>query len=101
MIVILTGTGGEFIPGIDFPSFGNVADPGVWSQVHDEGVQILATNQMQHRFCLLPAKDICNVLLECSVKRDGHLRQIGEQDRIDDKTVFIIKKELKNGAAME
>src|SRR2546428_1719898 len=40
-IVILTGTGGEFIPGIDFSSFGNVADPGVWSQVHDEGVQIL------------------------------------------------------------
>src|SRR5256885_12704338 len=24
-----------------FSSFGNVADPGVWSQVHDEGVQIL------------------------------------------------------------
>jgi enoyl-CoA hydratase/carnithine racemase len=40
-IVILTGTGGEFIPGIDFSSFGNVSDPGVWSQVHDEGVQIL------------------------------------------------------------
>jgi len=40
-IVILTGAGGEFIPDIDFPSFGNVADPGVWSQVHDEGVQIL------------------------------------------------------------
>jgi enoyl-CoA hydratase/carnithine racemase len=40
-IVIMTGTGGEFIPGIDFSSFGNVADPEVWSQVHDEGVQIL------------------------------------------------------------
>jgi enoyl-CoA hydratase/carnithine racemase len=40
-IVILTRTGGEFIPGIDFSSFGNVADHGVWSQVHDEGVQIL------------------------------------------------------------
>lgn len=40
-IVILTGAGGQFIPGIDFGSFGNVADPGVWSQVHDEGVQIL------------------------------------------------------------
>jgi enoyl-CoA hydratase/carnithine racemase len=40
-IVILTGAGGEFIPGIDFSSFGNVADPGIWSQVHDEGVQIL------------------------------------------------------------
>ena len=40
-IVILTGTGGEFIPDIDFSSFGNVADPSIWSQVHDEGVQIL------------------------------------------------------------
>src|SRR6266700_7948388 len=40
-IVILTGAGGEFIPGIDFATFGNVADPEVWSQVHDEGVQIL------------------------------------------------------------
>src|SRR5258705_6313777 len=40
-IVILTGAGGEFIPDIDFPSFGNVADPAVWSQVHDEGVQIV------------------------------------------------------------
>src|SRR3979490_2993480 len=40
-IVILTGAGGEFIPEIDFSSFGNVADPGVWSQVHDEGAQIL------------------------------------------------------------
>jgi enoyl-CoA hydratase/carnithine racemase len=40
-IVILTGAGGNFIADIDFSSFGNVADPGVWSQVHDEGVQIL------------------------------------------------------------
>jgi enoyl-CoA hydratase/carnithine racemase len=40
-IVILTGAGGEFIPAIDFSSFGNVADPAVWSQAHDEGAQIL------------------------------------------------------------
>jgi enoyl-CoA hydratase/carnithine racemase len=40
-IVILTGTAGEFIPAIDFSTFGNVADPGVWSVAHDEGVQIL------------------------------------------------------------
>jgi enoyl-CoA hydratase/carnithine racemase len=40
-IVILTGAGGEFIPEIDFSTFGNVADPEIWSQVHDEGVQIL------------------------------------------------------------
>jgi len=41
---------------------------------------------------LLPAKDICNALLEYALKRDDRLRQIGEEDRIDDKTVFIIKR---------
>src|SRR2546423_6653034 len=40
-IVILTGAGGVLIPAIDFSSFGNVADPGLWGQVHDEGVQPL------------------------------------------------------------
>jgi enoyl-CoA hydratase/carnithine racemase len=40
-IVILTGAGGEFIADVDWPSFGDVADPGAWSQVHDEGVQVL------------------------------------------------------------
>src|SRR5260370_37206309 len=40
-IVILTGAGGDFISNVDFSTFGNVADPGVWSQVHDEGVQIV------------------------------------------------------------
>lgn len=40
-IVILTGAGGDFIPGIDFGSFGDVSDPDVWSKVHDEGTQLL------------------------------------------------------------
>lgn len=40
-VVLFTGAGGHFIAGIDFASFGNVADPTVWSQVHDEGVQVL------------------------------------------------------------
>src|SRR6201984_3445639 len=40
-IVILTGAGGEFITSGEWSSFGNVADPGVWSQIHDEGVQVL------------------------------------------------------------
>jgi serine phosphatase RsbU (regulator of sigma subunit) len=39
-----------------------------------------------------PAKEICNALLEYAVKKDDRFRQIGEQDRIDDKTVFIIKR---------
>jgi serine phosphatase RsbU (regulator of sigma subunit) len=40
----------------------------------------------------LASKDICNALLDCALRKDDHLRQIGEQDRIDDKTVFIIKR---------
>jgi enoyl-CoA hydratase/carnithine racemase len=40
-IVILTGAGGDFMIGVDWSSFGNVSDPGVWSQIHDEGVQVL------------------------------------------------------------
>jgi len=40
----------------------------------------------------LPAKDICNALMEYSLKQDDRLRQIREEDRIDDKTIFIIKR---------
>src|SRR6516225_3724842 len=40
-IVILTGAGGDFIASVEWSAFGNVADPGVWSQIHDEGVQAL------------------------------------------------------------
>jgi len=39
-----------------------------------------------------PAKEICNVFLDYAVKKDDRLRAAGEQDRIDDKTVFIIKR---------
>lgn len=38
------------------------------------------------------ARDICNALLEHAIKDDDRLREIGEEDRIDDKTVFIIKR---------
>jgi serine phosphatase RsbU (regulator of sigma subunit) len=38
------------------------------------------------------AKDICNALLDYALKRDDRLRQSGEQDEIDDKTVFVIKR---------
>jgi hypothetical protein len=40
----------------------------------------------------LSAKEICNTLLDYALKRDDELRQSGEQDRIDDKTVVIIKR---------
>jgi len=39
------------------------------------------------------ARDICNALLEHAKKGDEHRLQIGEEDQIDDKTVFIIKRE--------
>jgi enoyl-CoA hydratase/carnithine racemase len=32
---------GDFIIGVDWSSFGEVADPLVWSQIHDEGSQVL------------------------------------------------------------
>jgi serine phosphatase RsbU (regulator of sigma subunit) len=38
------------------------------------------------------AKVICNALLEHAVKEDERRRQDGEEDLIDDKTVFIIKR---------
>jgi serine phosphatase RsbU (regulator of sigma subunit) len=43
--------------------------------------------------CLLSAKDICSALLEVAVRKDDDLLQTGEEDQIDDKTVFIIKKD--------
>ena len=38
------------------------------------------------------AREICNAILEYAVKQDERLEQIGEGDRIDDKTAFIIKR---------
>jgi serine phosphatase RsbU (regulator of sigma subunit) len=38
------------------------------------------------------AKDICNAILEHAVKQDECLKQMSEEDRIDDKTAFVIKR---------
>jgi serine phosphatase RsbU (regulator of sigma subunit) len=38
------------------------------------------------------AKNICNALLDYALRNDDLLRERGEQDLIDDKTVFIIKR---------
>ena len=38
------------------------------------------------------AREICKALLEHATRDDDHLRQVDEEDRIDDKTVFIIKR---------
>jgi serine phosphatase RsbU (regulator of sigma subunit) len=37
------------------------------------------------------AKEICGAILDHALKEDDHLREIGEEDRIDDKTALIIK----------
>jgi serine phosphatase RsbU (regulator of sigma subunit) len=39
-----------------------------------------------------PAKNICNALLDFALTRDDSLRQSDQADRIDDKTVFIVKR---------
>jgi serine phosphatase RsbU (regulator of sigma subunit) len=39
-----------------------------------------------------PAKEICGALLDHALKQDEQLRQSGDTDLIDDKTVFIVKR---------
>jgi serine phosphatase RsbU (regulator of sigma subunit) len=39
-----------------------------------------------------PAKAICNAILAHAVGQDERLRQLGEEDRVDDKTAFVIKR---------
>ena len=63
---------------------------GVYDGSDKEERQQLENVMRDHH--VLSAKDICNALLEYAVKKDDHWRQISEQDRIDDKTVFIIKR---------
>jgi serine phosphatase RsbU (regulator of sigma subunit) len=48
--------------------------------------------QVVHENQIAPAKTICNAILAYAVSQDERLRQIGEEDRIDDKTVFVIKR---------
>jgi len=39
-----------------------------------------------------PAKEVCNAILKHAVEQDEYLTQTSEPDRIDDKTVFVIKR---------
>ena len=64
---------------------------GVYDGIDDEERQHLEVVMREHYS--KSARDICNALLEHATKDDDHLRQIGEENRIDDKTVFIIKRE--------
>jgi len=51
--------------------------------------QLEAVMREHHR---QPARDICNALLDYAVKQDDKLREQGEEDVIDDKTAFVIKR---------
>jgi serine phosphatase RsbU (regulator of sigma subunit) len=63
---------------------------GVYDGADEEERQHLETVLRDHQW--QSARDICNALVEHATRDDDHLRQIGEEDRIDDKTVFIIKR---------
>jgi serine phosphatase RsbU (regulator of sigma subunit) len=63
---------------------------GVYDGSGHEERQLLEAlmREQSHR----PAKEICNAFLEYAVRKDDQLRRTGGQDRIDDKTVLIIKR---------
>src|SRR5215813_5944329 len=63
---------------------------GVYDGSDDDERQHLESVMREHH--QQSAKEICNALLEHATKDDDQVRQIGEEDRIDDKTVFIIKR---------
>ena len=63
---------------------------GVYDGNDDEELRHLESVMREHYG--ESAREICNALLAHATRDDDHLRQIGEDDRIDDKTVFIIKR---------
>src|SRR5215831_1134097 len=63
---------------------------GVYDGSDEEERQHLESVMRDHYW--QSAREICNALLEHATRDDDHLKQIGEEDRIDDKTVFIIKR---------
>jgi len=63
---------------------------GVYDGIDDAERQHLESVMRDHY--QQSARDICNALLDHATRDDDHLREIGEEDLIDDKTVFIIKR---------
>jgi serine phosphatase RsbU (regulator of sigma subunit) len=63
---------------------------GVYDGSDKQGRELLEAVMREHY--RQPARDICNVLLDHAVKQDEQLRQNGDADLIDDKTVFIVKR---------
>jgi serine phosphatase RsbU (regulator of sigma subunit) len=52
----------------------------------------LKIEQLIHEHKDEPAKELCNAILGHAVEQDEYLAQASEVDRVDDKTVFIIKR---------
>lgn len=63
---------------------------GVYDGTDDEDRQQIERIIAEHKH--ESARDICNAVLNFAVNQDKYLEQTGQQDRIDDKTVFIIKR---------
>jgi serine phosphatase RsbU (regulator of sigma subunit) len=63
---------------------------GVYDGSDDEERRSL--EELMRDVCHRPAKDICQAVLDHAGIRDQELRARGEEDVIDDKTVFIIKR---------
>jgi serine phosphatase RsbU (regulator of sigma subunit) len=63
---------------------------GVYDGTDEHGREQLEGIVSEHKH--ESAKNICRAVLDYAVQGDNDLRQTGESDRIDDKTVFIIKR---------
>jgi serine phosphatase RsbU (regulator of sigma subunit) len=63
---------------------------GVYDGIDDE--ELLHLEAVMQEQYSNSARDICIALLQHATKHDDYLRQIGEDNHIDDKTVFIIKR---------
>ena len=63
---------------------------GVYDGSDQEERETLESVMRKH--CRLPAKEICKALLEYALEKDEQLKRVHEEDRIDDKTVFVIKR---------
>ncbi len=63
---------------------------GVYDGADKEEREMLETIMREH--CRQSAREICNALLDHAARRDARLRQSGDSDLIDDKTVLIVKR---------
>ena len=63
---------------------------GVYDGSDPEAREQLETVMREHQ--RQPAREICSALLDYAARQDDKLREQGDDDVIDDKTVFIIKR---------